>query len=80
MATKSLSIMTHITNRLHCIYCIMSYTSTNEVYTLDKNDPEKTVHIYDLTNYIGFMTKPNSSWSVSHYVSIVRYVYGLHYM
>ena len=36
---------------------IMRYNSTNEVYTLDRNDLVVHVQVCDRTNYIGFMTK-----------------------
>ena len=60
-----------------CVVSIvsMSYNSTNEVSTLDRNDSEQ---VCDISNYIGFMTKPNSSLSISYYVSVVHYVFGLH--
>ena len=49
---------------------IMSYNSTNEVYTLDRNDLEQLVQVCDMMNYIGFY---DQAWCVSHYVSIVHY-------
>ena len=57
----------------------MSYNSTNEVYTLDRNDYLRAVlQVCDNMNYIGFTTKYGSTSSASHYVSIAHFVFGLH--